>query len=207
MKSRRTPRARIAAAGLAGIVVLAVLAVRFAGDALVVSADVDRPDAIVVLASHEWERLPVAAQLGRRFPSARVLLTVPAEVTGHNCHDCAGRVTWLHEAGIARDRVTVLPQPVTNTYDEANATSSFAAEQGIDRLVIVTSPYHGRRALATFRHLFQAAGVAAHVGLVTPRSGIDPARWWLRRYDRDYVAYEWTGIVYYAVRFGVVPVV
>ena len=43
--------------------------------------------------------------------------------------------------------------------------------------------------------------------LVTPRSGIDPARWWLRRYDRDYVAYEWTGIVYYAVRFGVVPVV
>ena len=29
----------------------------------------------------------------------------------------------------------------------------------------------------------------------------------LRRYDRDYVAYEWTGIVYYAVRFGVVPVV
>ncbi len=206
MKSSRSPRARIAAAGLAGIVVLAVLAVRFAGDALVLSADVDRPDAIIVLASHEWERLPVAAQLGRRYPSARVLLTVPAVVTEHNCHECAGRVSWLHEAGIARDRVTILPQPVTNTYDEAHAARSFAAEQGIHRLVIVTSPYHGRRALATFRHLFRSAGVAARLGVVTPLSGIDPARWWLRRYDREYVAYEWTGIVYYAIRFGVVPV-
>jgi len=36
-------------------------------------------------------------------------------------------------------------------------------------------------------------------------SAAAPARWWAYRYDREYVAYEWTGIVYYAVKFGVPP--
>ncbi len=187
--------------------VLTVLALGWAGDTLLITRPLDRPDAIVVLASHEWERLPVAAELARRNPDARVLLTLPVEVTEHNCHKCAERLDWLRDAGIERGRVTVLPHLVTNTYDEASASRAFVTRHGIDRLVIVTSPYHGRRALATFRHLFQSAGVEADLGLVTASSGIDPARWWLRRYDREYVAYEWAGIVYYAIKFGVAPTV
>ena len=174
---------------------------------LLVDRPIDQPDAIVVLASHEWERLPVAAELGRRYPAAQVLLTLPVEVTEHNCHECSERLSRLTEAGINPDRVIVLPQLVTNTYDEARAARAFAARHGIDRLVIVTSPYHGRRALATFRHLFRSAGVSTDLGLLTASPGIDPARWWLRHYDREYVAYEWTGIVYYAIRFGVLPTV
>jgi uncharacterized SAM-binding protein YcdF (DUF218 family) len=82
---------------------------------------------------------------------------------------------------------------------------AFAKQQPIDRLVIVTSPYHGRRALATFEHHFRAAGLQTTIGLAAPTRGINPARWWVRRYDRDYVAYEWTAIVYYAVWYGVLP--
>jgi len=197
----------IAAAGLAGTLVLAALAFGGAGNTLLVSRQIDQPDAIVVLASHEWERLPVAAQLARRYPAAQLLLTLPVDVTEHNCHECAERLSWLAEAGIDRKRVIVLPHLVTNTYDEATAARAFVARNGIARLVIVTSPYHGRRALATFRHLFQSQGVPTHLGLATTLSGIDPGRWWLRRYDREYVAYEWTGIIYYAIRFGVPPTV
>jgi len=178
---------------------------RFAGVTLVVSRHIDDPNAIVVLASHEWERLPVAVQLARRYPAAQVLLTQPANVTEHNCHECAKRSDWLREAGIARERITVLPQLVTNTYDEANAARAFVERRGIDRLVIVTSPYHGRRALATFRHLFRSARLRTDLGLASTMSAAAPARWWAYRYDREYVAYEWTGIVYYAVKFGVPP--
>jgi uncharacterized SAM-binding protein YcdF (DUF218 family) len=206
--SRRFPRARtIAVAGLAGALVLAVIALRFGGDTLVVSRDVPRPQAIVVLASHEWERLPVAAQLGRRYPQAQVLLTQPVHVTEHNCYECAERVSRLSQLGIDRRRVILLPRLVTNTYDEARAAAAFAERSGLQRMTIVTSPYHGRRALATFRHLFRDAGLPTELGLATTVAGIDPDWWWLRRYDRDYVAYEWTGIVYYAIRFGVPPVV
>jgi hypothetical protein len=48
-------------------------------------------------------------------------------------------VSWLHDAGISRERVTVLPQTVTNTYDEAKAARAFADRTRIDRLVVVTS--------------------------------------------------------------------
>jgi uncharacterized SAM-binding protein YcdF (DUF218 family) len=205
--SRRGSRARFGGGAALALAVLATFAVRYAGDALVISRHVDAPEAIVVLASHEWERLPAAAELARQYPAARVLLTQPAEVTEHNCFECATRVDRLAEAGVHGDRVMVLPEGVTNTYDEAKAAAAVVARERIDRLVIVTSPYHGRRALATFRHLFTSAGLEARVGLASRSARIDPRRWWLRPYDREYVAYEWAGIVYYAIRFGVVPVV
>ncbi len=128
-------------------------------------------------------------------------------MTEHNCYECSKRLSWLSEAGIALHRITVLPQPVTNTFDEVKAARAFLNRQRIDRLVIVTSPYHGRRALATFRHLFRSVDVRTHIGLVTPLSSVNPERWWLRRYDRHYVAYEWAAIVYYLIRFGIPPVV
>ncbi len=192
------------AAGILSIVV-GTFVLRYGGELLLVPVDAERPDAIVVLASHEWERLPLAAQLARQHPAAHVLLTLPVEVTEHNCFECSNRLRWLNDAGVGRERVTVLPQGVTNTYDEAKATRSFAGRHPMNRLVIVTSPYHGRRALATFRHLFTAAGMRTHVGLASPLSGVEPARWWLRHYDREYVAYEWAGIIYYAIRFGIPP--
>jgi uncharacterized SAM-binding protein YcdF (DUF218 family) len=200
-------RARIGGGAALTIAVLATFAVRYAGETLVVSEYVDQPDAIVVLASHEWERLPLAAELARQYPAAQVLLTQPAEITEHNCFECPARVKRLGEAGIQRERVTVLPEAVTNTYDEAKAATSFVDRAHVTRLVVVTSPYHGRRALATFRHLFKSTGIKAHVGLATPVSRADPRRWWLRTYDREYVSYEWAGIVYYAVRYGIAPVV
>jgi uncharacterized SAM-binding protein YcdF (DUF218 family) len=204
---KRTPYVRlIASGGLIGIV-LAGVALRYGGEALVVSRPVEEPSVIVALASHEWERLPVAAQLGRRYTAAQILLTLPTHITEHRCYECSERVDWLAEAGIDRDRVVVLPQPVANTHDEAQAAAAFAARHRIDRLVIVTSPYHARRALATFRHLFGLAGVQVDIGLATPSGGVDPRHWWLRDYDRRYAVYEWAAIAYYAVRYGVSPVV
>jgi len=202
--SNRSPRAVLSAA-LAIVVVLTALVFRYAGDLLVVSKTVDRPDAIVVLASHEWERLPVAARLARQYPAAQLLLTLPTLVTEHNCYECSERIDWLNASGVDRGRIVVLPDTVTNTYDEAKASAAFVSGHGIRRLVIVTSPYHGRRALATFRHLFKNARIETEVTLASPMSHIVPDRWWLRTYDREYVAYEWAGIVYYAIRFGVMP--
>ncbi len=188
-------------------VVLVGLAVRYGGEALVVSRQVEAPDVIVVLASHEWERLPAAAQLARSHPGAQVWLTLPVHITSSNCHDCSQRLTWLSEAGIEPGRVTVLPQRVTNTYDEANAAAAWVRGHHISRLVIVTSPYHARRALATFHQRFDSAGLHTDIGLATPLAGVDPPHWWRRNYDRQYVSYEWAGIVYYAIRFGVLPLV
>lgn len=205
MTSNRLSRLGSAAFALLVVGAVAAFVFRYSGDSLVLSDEVDNPQAIVVLASHEWERLPVAAGLARQYPRAQVWLTEPEEETEHNCHECSERVSRLRDAGVSPERVTVLPQKVKNTYTEAKAARAFAAQARIERLVVVTSPYHGRRALATFRHLFQSTGVPTRIGLATARSRAIPARWWKRTYDREYVAYEWAGIVYYALRFGVPP--
>jgi uncharacterized SAM-binding protein YcdF (DUF218 family) len=175
-----------------------------AGRALVVSRDVEAPDAIIMLASHEWERLPAAAELARRFPSSVVLLTIPVTVTRYNCHLCAERPAWLQREGVAAGRIVELaPNARANTYGEALAVRAYAASHPIRRLMVVTSPYHCRRALHVFEHVLSGIGIEVGVRPASAYSSADPDRWWRHPYDRWYVTYEWAAILEYRVRYGV----
>ena len=178
-----------------------------AGTALVLERKLEHPDAILSLASHEWERLPAAAQLARTNPSALVILTLPQPSTPHNCHDCNGRLDRLQRMGVPPERVRIVPQaPASSgTYGEALAARSFARRTPIRRLLIVTTPYHTRRALAAFRSVFQGSGVEVGIEPAVASSPARPERWWETPYDRAYVAYEWAAIVYYAFNFRVAP--
>lgn len=174
----------------------------YTGTALVVSRAVANPDAIVSLASHEWERLPAVARLASQNPRALVLLTLPQPATVFNCHDCSNRLDRLRHFGVARSRVQVVPLHAGGTYGEALAIASYARQKGIRRLLIVTSPYHTRRSLATFASAFRGTGV--EVGIEPARdSPADPSRWWRAPYDRAYVTYEWTATIYYRLKYGI----
>ena len=189
-----------------GIATVAVVAAAWnAGVALVVTRPVLRPDAIVSLASHEWERLPATARLAAENPGALVLLTLPQPATPFNCHDCAHRIDRLRHLGIDPSRVRVVPLSAGGTYGEALATFEFAHDAPIERLVVVTSPYHTRRALATFLERFAGSGIDVGVHPASATSPAQPARWWRTPYDRWYVRYEWLALVYYTTRFGVDP--
>lgn len=164
----------------------------------------ERADAILSLASHEWERLPDAARLAKATPSAVVLLTLPQPVTPFNCHDCNGRVSRLERLDVPADRVRIIPLTLSGTYGEAVAVLAFARQTQIHRLVIVTTPYHTRRSLAVFRKVFTGSGI--EIGIEPARSSpARPDRWWATPYDRAYVAYEWAALVYYGFRYQVVP--
>ena len=177
----------------------AVLVADRAGTALVVDAPLVDPQAIIVLGSHEWERLPAAAALAQRHPAAVVFLTVPKAVTKYNCHDCAARAERLVAAGVAPARIVELSFLVSNTRDEAIAARAECLQRNYTRLLIVTSPYHTRRARATFESVFAGTGIT--VGIVpSSASPARPRRWWMAAYDRAYVRYEWAAILYHAVR-------
>jgi uncharacterized SAM-binding protein YcdF (DUF218 family) len=189
----------------AGLVLLVlVLAASRAGRLLVVGRPLTRPDAVLSLASHEWERLPAAARLASANPSAALLLTLPQPVTPFNCHDCGGRVNRLRRLGISERRVRILPLTSSGTHGEALAALAFAHQAHLRRLLVVTTPYHTRRALATFRSVFEGSGVEIGIEPATMWSPAQPERWWANPYDRAYVAYEWAAIVYYALRYRVV---
>ena len=185
------------------VAVAMALVVPSAGTSLVISIPVPDPDAIVTLASHEWERLPMAARLATRYPNAALLLTEPREVNLYNCHDCARRVGRLVRAGVAEPRIHVLPIPTSGTHGEALAALAFARRERVRRLVIVTSPYHTRRALATFRTVFAGTGTTIGIEPAADSSPAQPVSWWRTPYDRWYVRYEWAAIAYYWLRYGV----
>jgi uncharacterized SAM-binding protein YcdF (DUF218 family) len=175
-----------------------------AGGALVVHQPIERPDTIVMLASHEWERLPAAAAQARQHPDAVVILTVPRQPTYWNCFRCGERIDWLAREGVERRRIVEL-HGSGNTYGEARVTATYMANTRRSRLLVVTSPYHTRRSLAVFRSVLKGTGV--QLGVVgASGSNATPRRWWAYDVDRDYVAYEWTAIVWYAVRYAVSPV-
>ena len=175
-----------------------------AGRVLVVAKDIGPPDAIVMLASHEWERLPAAAALAREYPSSIVLLTMPIAVTKFNCHLCGERPAWLQHEGVRQDRIVQLaPNPVSTTYGEALAVRAYAAAHPFNKLVVVTSPYHCRRALHVFEHVMQGSGVEVGVLPASAYSIAEPARWWRHPYDRWYVAYEWAANIEYRFKYGI----
>jgi uncharacterized SAM-binding protein YcdF (DUF218 family) len=179
--------------------------VLFMGRALVVSRPLPHADAIVVLASHEWERLPLAVRLAGEHPDAVVLLTQPHEVTEHNCHECPHRAAWLVEHGVDASRIHVVPLAADGTYREAQAALALARDAGVHRLIVATSPYHTRRSLAVFRSVLDGSGIEVGIVPAVDTSSARPSRWWMGDYDRRYVAYEWAAVIYYAWQHGVPP--
>ena len=187
------------------MVAVAAVWVSIAGRVLVLSLPIGTPDAIVSLGSHEWERLPEAADAAARYPSALVVLTQPREITVYNCHDCAHRVDRLVAAGVAASRVRMLALTNDTTRGEADACRRFAAQTAIRRVLLVTSPYHTRRALAVFRDALAGTGVEVGVEPATAYAKARPALWFMTAEDRWYVAYEWAALFYYGVRYGIPP--
>jgi uncharacterized SAM-binding protein YcdF (DUF218 family) len=188
---------------LGGALAIALTWVLMAGRLLVVERSVGTPDAIVSLASHEWERLPEAASLAARYPDALVVLTYPRDVTDKNCHDCAHRAEWLAAAGVSPERIRVLPLTAGGTYGEATAFRTFASSRRVTKVLVVTSPYHARRALNVFRTVLSGLRLDVGVQPALLHSAIHPNVWWFYGYDRWYVAYEWAASAYYVLRYDV----
>jgi uncharacterized SAM-binding protein YcdF (DUF218 family) len=184
-----------------GLLLAAVAFLLAAGHLLIVRRPIE-PDAIVALGSHEWERLPVAAALARRHPASLVILTTPDKITPYNCDDCPNRVARMRRMGVDERRIRVVQLTQHGTFGEAAACRALIQAEGLHHVLLVTSPYHTRRALAVFRQALPA-DVRLGVEPATETSPSHPGAWWTTPYDRWYVSYEWAATVYYAFRYRV----
>jgi uncharacterized SAM-binding protein YcdF (DUF218 family) len=99
----------------------------------------------------------------------------------------------------------ISPTVSGGTRGEAESRARLDEGLGARRILVVTSPYHTRRALATFDAVLAPGGVRVGIVPASATSPAQPDRWWGAAYDRAYVRYEWAGIVYYLFRFGIDP--
>ena len=126
-----------------------------------------------------------------------VLLTQPDVVSARNCHECGTRVERLVTLGVASSRIRVLQLTRGGTLGEAEACRTFILRGSLrGQLLVVSSPYHTRRAFAVFRHVLAGTGVEVGVAPATRFSDARPEFWWAAPYDRWYVTYEWAATVY-----------
>jgi len=158
-------------------------------------------DVIIVLAG-SFERTMHAADLYARGVAPNIVVSVPrpdvsldrlVQLGIHYPRQETVNREILLRKGVPADRIELLSANAISTADEAQA---FAARfrQGRARLLVVTSPYHVRRAGMTFRHAFGADYPLAVTG--TPYEEF-PDDWWRSQDAARNVLLETSKILYY----------
>ena len=189
----------------ASLWVLAWLGARW----LIVRAPLDHADAIVVLSGSSTlkERTQHAAKLYAEQRSQKVLLTTDTQqgswssAEQRNPYFYEIAINELERLGVPKQNIEIIGPPVNSTWDEAIVIREYSKTHNLASILIVTSSYHSRRALWTFRTLFEDG--TTQVGLDPVDTGIQtppPATWWLHGRGWKLVLGEYLKLIYYRCR-------
>lgn len=182
------------------------------GRYLVVSQPIENPDAIVVLAgSAEYEERNLeAARLYREGAARRIILTNDGikggwdNELGRNPY-FVEKARWLLIAnGVPEAAIEEIPEPIRDrgeigTEVEAKKVLAYCRDRGYERLLIVTSPYHTRRALTTYLSTTDADSEPRSIGIAHPSlSGLEVSSvgWWLLPTNWRIVISEYTKMAF-----------
>jgi uncharacterized SAM-binding protein YcdF (DUF218 family) len=177
---------------------------------LITEAPLDHADVIVVLSgsANYRERGQEAARLLLEGRSQRILITNDNQTGPWSSTDQRNLFFYerslmvIKRAGVPDDRVEVLLQPVTSTYEEAELVRHYAEEHRLRSVLIVTSAYHSRRALWVFSRVFRQTGI--QVGLMSVKPGDQsprPATWWFSLRGWKLVPTEYIKMIYYVIKY------
>jgi len=178
---------------------------------LIVSAPLDRVDAIVVLSGSSTllERAQHAARLYSEQRSQKILLTDDGQQGGwssaeqRNPYFYERTLAELSRLEVPSQSIEVLRPTVHSTWDEATLVNEYAKTHNLRSIVIVTSSYHSRRALWSFRTLFR--GESTQLGVDPVETGIQtppPATWWLHLKGWRMVPGEYIKFAYYRINYA-----
>ena len=86
-----------------------------------------------------------------------------------------------------------------STKDDARFSLPIVKARGFKSVLLVTSPFHTRRAARSFKKLFGPAGISVRVYPVQ-KSSYNPKRWWTRHEDTEFVVREYISMLLYTLR-------
>ena len=202
---RRIPQRLFLIALVFGIwVLVAWLAARF----LVVSTPLSKGDAIVVMGGSAVykERTQRAAEYYRQGLANRIVLTNDNLRGEWSSAEQRNPFFWerarnnLLSLGVPAESIEVIAQPVSSTYEEAQALRDYAVAHQLKSLLVVTSAYHSRRALWTLERVFAGTGIQISLqSIETGEQTPPPLTWWLHFRGWRMVVGEYVKNVYYRV--------
>ena len=182
---------RIVIAVFVLLLALAVAAIVFPQKFLCVDSGPAQADVIVILGGGSAERPERAAELFKEHAAPRIIVS--------GLGDCEINRQLLIEDGVPADVIGLETQSRT-TRENAELTVKLLREQKQGSVILVTSWYHSRRALACFRHY------APEIKFYSCPSHVAYARaeWRGRRFVRR-IYLEYPKLLGYWIGYGVRP--
>ena len=194
--------------GIAIVAMLALLPSLAWGAArlLIVRTPAAHAEAIVMLSGSATfhERAQHAAQLYKEGRAGKIILTNDnlksgwSEAEQRNPFYYERAKQELIQSGVPEQNIEVLMDPILGTYHEVCVIKLYCESHNIHSIVVVTSGYHSRRALFTFRKVF--SGSETEVGMDPVEAGIDtpsPATWWYKSFGWQVVGQEYGKLLCY----------
>ena len=208
MKHRRRLLKRLLIAAL--IIVIGWPLLAWAGAKwLIVNRQIDSPDAIVILSGPGTyiERSEWAARLYRQRRTLVVvsnegLLSGWSATDERNLYFSELATRRLLQHGVDAQDVRVVSEIGAGTYPESLRLCDYAASQKFNRILVVTSAYHSRRALWSIQRACKDEPI--QIGMDSPLPGWQtpaPGLWWLRRTGWRFVGAEYVKLVYYRLYY------
>lgn len=164
---------------------------------LVVQDKLGRADVIVVLGGDaNGERVEEGVKLFKQGYAPYLLMS-------------GGPLAWrlnyagwmkkqARESGVP-EKAILLEDRSRSTIEDAKFCLPIIQGKGFKSLILVTSPYHCRRAGKVFRKVFVPAGIKVMVYPVQ-KSEFNPHRWWTRHEDTGAVVWEYVAMVMYFLK-------
>ncbi|HET6979207.1 MAG TPA: YdcF family protein [Pyrinomonadaceae bacterium] len=176
---------------------------------LVTRSELASADIVVLLSGAEdyQERADHAAGLWYERRAPRILVT--NDGTRGPWSDIEQRNPFFYERSVGLlefDSVTpqdiqVLPNVVESTYDEAKAVRTYADANGVKSIIVVTSAYHSRRALWTYRRVFSDSQIRIGLSPAADEGAARRAIWWLTISGWKTVPVEYVKLIYYWIHY------
>lgn len=199
---------RIAIALVFAVAAWAVIA-PFAARFLIVEKPLEKADAVFVLsgASKYKERAKKAAELYKAGIAPRIFLSDDGIKAGWSNEEERNppfvdlAKGTLIEHGVTPEAIEILPGDARSTYSEAGILCTTIQNTETKSVLLVTSPYHTRRALGIFD---KTCGAGAVLGIQSPKTGdqtANPNTWWLSPNGLADVFGEYVKLLYYSVSY------
>lgn len=155
--------------------------------------DPQKSDVIVVLAGETDDRPRLGVSLLARQYATKMVLDVPAEqrIFENSATELAER--WID--GLPdRQSISICPIHGLSTKEEAREAARCIERAGGQRVLLVTSDFHTRRALSTFRHQNPRLTFSVAAAYNPGQFG---TAWWRQREWAKTTWYEWTRFLWW----------
>jgi uncharacterized SAM-binding protein YcdF (DUF218 family) len=186
----------LAAAGIVAVLILLAslrTTLQWAGDFLVVRDTLRPSDAVIAVSGDGPERVATSIELMRQGLARR--LVISGGVYGRGTNAAHVMRDQALQSGVREDEIIVDDQ-ATSTALNALGSARVMKTHGLRSAILVTSPYHTRRAGMMFHRVFMREGLSLRVHAVE-RSFFQVDGWWTRRADRDLVVGEYLKLIAY----------